>query len=310
MKIAVLGAGAMGSLFGGLLAQTGNEVILVDVSRETVTAINDDGLYMESRFREPLTIRIRATSIPAEIGPVDLVIVFVKSYDTEVAIRGAQALIGANTSVLTLQNGWGNADRMAATVGREHVLVGLTYQSATVLGPGRVSHTARGKTVIGELDGTTTDRLRQIVEVLNAAGIETTQSPNVLHEVWTKLATNATVLPVAALLRFYAGQLVEHAGTLELMRALLHETVAVANAQGIPLNEEERWEAITDSARRGPTVKVSMLQDVEKGRRTEIDAVNGAVVDAGRRLNIPTPHHEAVVCLVRALEESLVSRPS
>jgi 2-dehydropantoate 2-reductase len=202
----------------------------------------------------------------------------------------------------------GNADRIAAIVGKEHVLVGLTYQSATVLGPGRVYHAGRGKTLIGELDGKITDRLAQIVDVFNAAGIETVSSPNVLHEVWTKLAMNASVLAVAALLRFYSGQLVEHAGTLTLMRALLHEAVAVANAQGIALSEDERWEAITGAAKRGTGVKVSMLQDVEKGRRTEIDAVNGAVVGAGRRLNIPTPHNETMVCLIKSLEESFGSQ--
>ncbi len=308
MKVGVIGAGAMGGLFGGLLAQTGNEVTLIDVWQEAVDSINKNGLRMESKFRESQTIRIPATGIPSKIGPMEFVIVLVKSFDTEASVRSAHSMIASDTTVLTLQNGLGNADRIAAIIGKKHVLVGLTYNSATVLGPGHIFHAGQGKTLIGELDGRITTRLHQVVDLFNKAGIETAPSPNVLNEVWTKLAMNASTLPTSALLRFYAGQLIEHVGTVNLMRSLLRETVAVANAQGMPLDEDERWEAITGACKRSAGAKASMLQDIEKGRRTEIDVVNGAVVSAGRDLNIPTPYNEAMVSLIKSLEETFDCR--
>ena len=146
------------------------------------------------------------------------------------------------------------------------------------------------------------------MDAFRGAGFETTPSPRILDEVWKKLALNACTLPTAALLRFYAHQLVEHEGMLAMMRAILGEVVAVAQAQGIPLDFEERWEAITGLLRRAVGGKASMLQDVEARRRTEIDVINGAVVEAGKAHGVPTPHNEAMVWLVRSLEETFVEQ--
>jgi 2-dehydropantoate 2-reductase len=291
-------------VFGGMLAQGGQEVTLIDVWREAVEAINAHGLRVEDRAGEVRTARVPATTDPADVGPVDLVLVFVKCYHTEEAVRRAAPLLGPGTAVLSLQNGWGNAPRIAAVVGAERVLVGVTYHSATVLGPGRVQHAGRGMTFVGELDGSMSDRLRRLAEAFSAAGIELTTTPEVIREIWSKLALNVCTLPTSALLRFYAGQLIEHEGTLNLMRGLLREAVAVARAQEIALDEEERWTAITGLLQRASGAKASMLQDVEKGSRTEIDVVNGAIVDAGRRLGIPTPYNDAMLWLVRSLEET------
>jgi 2-dehydropantoate 2-reductase len=304
MRIALVGAGAMGSVFGGLLVQAGEEVTLIDVWREAVDTINSQGLRVQEKSGETRTIRVRATTDPADVGPVDLVLVFVKCYHTEDAMRHAAPLLGPETAVLSLQNGWGNATRIAAIVGEERVLIGVTYHSATVLGPGYVQHAGRGMTFIGELNGTISDRLQRVAGAFNAAGIEVTPTPEVLRQIWSKLALNVCTLPTSALLRFYAGQLIQHAGTLNLMRSLLREVIAVAQAHEITLDFEERWEAITGLLERASGAKASMLQDVEKGRRTEIDVVNGAIVDAGRRLDIPTPYNDAMCWLVRSLEET------
>lgn len=304
MKIAVLGAGAMGSLFGGLLARAGQEVTLVDVWQEGVDAVNRAGLRIEDKAGELRTVQLPATTDPAGVGPVDLLLVFVKCYHTEAAVRGAAPMIGPGTSVLSLQNGWGNASRIAGIVGEERVLVGVTYHSATMVGPGHVHQAGVGMTFMGELDGRESERLSRIAAVFNSAGIETTPSAAVMTEIWSKLALNVCTLPASALLRFRAHEMVEHDGTLALMRALLGEAVAVAQAQGIPLEFDERWEAITGLLRRAVGGRSSMLQDVEKRRQTEIDVVNGAIVAAGRRLGIPTPHNETMVWLVQSLEET------
>jgi len=305
MNIAVIGgAGAMGSIFGGMLAHNGNDVTLVDVAAQPVEAINANGLKIEDRSGAALVVRVRATTDPRSVGPVDLALVFVKCYHTESAIQNAAPLIGPATTVLSLQNGWGNAPRITNILGEERVLVGVTYHSGTLIGPAHVLHAGKGATYVGELNGHISERLRRLAETFTAAGLDTTPSDAVLNVIWSKLALNACTLPTSALLRFYAGQLIEHDGTLALMRALLREVVAVAQAQGITLDENERWDAITKLLQGAKTGKASMLQDVENKRRTEIDVINGAIVAAGQRLNIPTPHNHSMVCLVKALEET------
>ena len=306
MNIAVIGgAGAMGSIFGGLLAHNGNDVTLLDVASERVQAINANGLKIEDRNGEALVVHVRATTDPRSVGPVDLALVFVKCYHTESAIRNAAPLIGPATTVLSLQNGWGNAPRITSILGEERVLVGVTYHSGTMLGPGHVLHGGKGLTYAGELRGQISERLRQVANTFTAAGLDTTPSDAVLNVIWSKLALNACTLPTSALLRFYAGELIEHNGTLALMRALLREVVAVAQEQGITVDENERWDAITKVLQGARTSKPSMLQDVENRRQTEIDVINGAIVAAGQRLNIPTPYNHSMVCLLKALDETL-----
>jgi 2-dehydropantoate 2-reductase len=305
MKVAVVGgAGAMGSLFGSILANAGVDVSLVDVAATVVDAINRDGLRIEAKSGAVETVHVPVTTRPADVGPVDLALVFVKCYHTEDAIRNAAPLLHDDTTVLSLQNGWGNAPRIAAIVGDERVMVGVTYHSGVLLGPGHVQHAGTGMTFIGELDGTPSERLQRVASLFSEAGLDVTPSTDVLTQIWAKLALNVCTLPTSALLRFYAGQLVEHDGTLALMRALLHEVVAVAHAQNIALDFDERWDAITGLLGRADKGKSSMLQDVEKGRRTEIDVINGAIVAAGERLGIATPHNNSMVWLIKSLEET------
>ena len=308
MKIGVIGAGAMGSAMGALLTKSGNDVTLIDVWREAIDAINTRGLQIEDKSGSTETVKIRATDDPTTVGTVDLVLVFVKCYHTEVAVRAALTLIGADTVVLSLQNGWGNGPRIASIVGQEKVLLGVSYHSATVLGPGHVLHGGRGLTFMGEPNGTVSARLERVATAFNQAGIEATVTSAILKEIWSKLALNVCTLPTSALLRIYAQPLIQHDGTTKLMQALLREVVIVAQAQNIPLDYDERWEAISGLLRRlAPTIKGSMLQDVERSRQTEIDVINGAVVDAGRRLGIPTPYNDTMVWMTKSLQETFPS---
>ena len=305
MKTVVIGAGAMGSVLGGLLAKSGHDVTLVDIWREAVERINADGLKIEDKTGVIESIAVKATDRPAEIGPADLVLVFVKCYDTESAVQMALPVVGPNTTVLSLQNGWGNGPRIARIIGVERLLLGVCYHSATVLGPGHVLHGGKGMTFIGEADGQMTARLQRVAEAFNQAGIEVSATPAVRREIWSKLALNACTLPTSATLRMFAPQLLQTEDMRNLMRELLKEVAAVAQAQGIPLDLEERWQAITGLLQRlAPTIKGSMLQDVEKRRRTEIDVINGAIVEAGLSLRIPTPYNQAMVWMVRALEST------
>lgn len=303
MKIAVLGGGgAMGGLFGGYLARAGEDVTLIDVSEPAVAAINRDGLAIEEKDGSAPVITVRASADPAKVGAVDLILNFVKCYHTDAAVRAAAPMLGPETAVLSLQNGWGNADRIAAVVGRERVLVGLTYHSATLLGPGRVKHPGIGMTYMGELDGSSSPRLATAAEAFRKAGFEVTVSPRILDEVWKKLALNVCTLPTAALLHFTANELNQHEEMRDLMRGLLGEVVSVARAEGIKLDESERWQAITALLDKAVGARASMLQDVEAGRRTEIEVINGAIVDGGRKKGVATPLNDAMVWLVKSLQ--------
>jgi 2-dehydropantoate 2-reductase len=301
MKIAILGGGgAMGGIFGGYLARAGNDVTLIDVSKAAVTAINDNGLTIEEKDGSQPVIKVPASDNPASVGPVDLIINFVKCYHTEAAVRAAAPMIAKDTAVLSLQNGWGNAPRIASIVGEDRVLVGLTYHGGTLLAPGRVKHPGSGMTYIGELTGKPSGRLGKVIETFRAARIETTQSDRILDEVWKKLALNACTLPAAGLLHLMSHELVAFDGTKSLMAAILREVVAVANAQGIALDYDERWAAITGLLEKAVGGKASMLQDVEARRQTEIEVINGAIVEAGKRTGVATPVNETMVWMIQA----------
>jgi 2-dehydropantoate 2-reductase len=307
MKIGVLGAGAMGSAIGALLHKAGNQVTLIDVSRPAVEAIQARGLIIENKAGEQETVSVKIANHPDAIGIVDLLLVFVKCYHTEAAVKSALPIIGPNTTVLSLQNGWGNGPRIANIVGPERVVLGVCYHSATVLAPGHILHAGQGKTFMGELDGSDSPRLQQTVNTFNGANIAVESSGQVLKEIWSKLALNVATLPTSSTVRVTADHLLDTPEMQELMKALLQEVVAVANAQNIPLDFKERWDAITGLLRKlAPNTKGSMLQDVEARRQTEIDVMCGAIVEAGTRLNIPTPYNRAMIGLIKALEANYV----
>jgi 2-dehydropantoate 2-reductase len=304
MKIAILGAGAMGSVVGALLAKAGNDVTLIDVWEEAVEAINRDGLKIQSKAGEIAAHKIRAVTSPAQVaGPVDLLLVFVKCYHTLDAVKSALPILRPDSTVLSLQNGWGNGPRIAEVVGKERVVLGVCYHSATVLGPGHVLHAGQGRTFIGEMDGAVTPRVQKIAEAFKAAGLDLEASGQVLKEIWSKLALNVATLPTSSTIRLAAEKLPNTPEMQSLMRALLLEVVSVAQLQGIALDFTERWNAITGLlGNLAPNTKGSMLQDVENRRRTEIDVMCGAIVEAGQRLGFATPYNNAMLWLVKALE--------
>jgi 2-dehydropantoate 2-reductase len=303
MRIAILGGGgAMGGLVGGYLARDGNDVSLIDVSEAAIDRINADGLSIEEKDGSTVIVKVPATSDPSTVGPVDLVVNFVKCYHTEAAVRSAAPMIGGDTVVLSLQNGWGNAARISSIVGEERVLVGLTYHGGMLLAPGKVKHPGAGMTYVGELTGRKTDRLQRIVETLRGAGMETTLSERILDEVWKKLALNACTLPTSSLLRFLSHELVAYEPAKTLMAEILKEVVAVARAQSIALDYDERWAAITGLLEKAIGGKSSMYQDMEAGRRTEIEVINGAIVDAGKTAGVPTPVNQSMLSMVQAAQ--------
>ncbi len=301
MKIVIMGAGAMGSLFGGLLARSEEEVWLVDIRKEQIDAIRSVGLTIEEKGKSQI-IRVNATSEVASIGKANLVIFFVKTYHTEKAVSDALVLQKEDTIFLTLQNGLGNEEAICKKADLKNVILGVTNHGATLLGIGHIRHAGWGKTYIGELDGKATDRVTQIAKVFNKARIETEVCLNIHRLVWNKLFINVGLNAVAALTGLKNGQLLDHPETLRLMEALVSEAVKVARKKGIRIDRKpiEKVKAVLEATREN---RCSMGQDFDFRRRTEIDAINGAVAREAERLGIRVPYNQTITDLVKVIEK-------
>lgn len=303
LKVGVVGAGAMGSLFGGHLSAAGHEVWLVDIWAEHVDTINHLGLQIVEPSGDERVVRPRAVTDPQPVGPCDIVLVLVKSYHTKQAAASLAPLLAPSTVVLTLQNGLGNIDVLTEKVPRNQLMAGITGQGANILGPGRIHHAGSGETVIGELDGAVTERLQRLVDAFTGAGLPTSATTDVQGVVWAKLLVNIAINPLTAILRVRNGRLLEIPEAVEIMREAVQEGLAVASRAGVHVPLADPWEHVLDVAVRTAANRSSMLQDVDRGRRTEIDALSGAVVGEGSRLGLETPVNLTLARLVRCLEQ-------
>jgi 2-dehydropantoate 2-reductase len=303
MRICILGSGSLGSALGAVLAEAGLDVYLIDKWKEHVDAMNRHGLTVREGADERV-VKVRAATDCRGIGPADLILVLVKSYDTQEAIQNAGPILGDRTLVLSLQNGLGNEDTLAAVVGKEHVPGGRTYAGGVLLGPGRVIVGRKGKqTVIGELDGITTERVRQVSRVFNQAGLETIISSNIVGIMWDKLLLNAATGALSGITRLPYGELYEIPEIVASGFAAVEEGMAVARAAGVKLSITDPKE-IWLKARAGLPVefKTSMLQDVERGSRTEIDYINGSIVRFGEKYQVPTSVNRVLVAGIKGIE--------
>ena len=301
MKIAVVGAGAMGSLFGGLLADAGEDVTLIDVWKEHVDTINARGLRIKG-ISGDRTIEMTSTTDPGKVGPVDLVIIFVKSYDTAEAARDALPMASDGTVFLSLQNGLGNIDKIAEAAGRHRIIRGVTAQGSTMMGPGEIYHAGEGPTVIGELNETSTERVRRIGKAFDHAGIHTEISSNIMGALWSKVLVNVGINPLTALTGLRNGELLDHREIRQVMKRAVEEAMMVAHSLGIEMEFDNPVEKVYEVAEATAANRSSMLQDVERRRRTEIDALNGAIVELGRRIGVDTPVNDTLVAAVKGLE--------
>ena len=302
MKIAVLGAGAMGSLYGAKLsANSKNEVYLVDVWKEHIDAINSHGLQMEEGDDVLLYENLKGHTSSEEAGVCDLVLVFVKSTVTRTAVESNAAVFGPNTVALTLQNGLGNIEQISSVIGAERVIAGTTAHGATMLSPGKIRHAGKGKTIIGELGGHESDRIRKMAAVLEDAGMETVISGNVLGLVWDKLLVNVGINALTGITKLYNGQLLDYPEIEELLEKAVSEGFAVAWAKGIRLGFDDPVAHTKDLCRATAANKSSMLQDILNDRQTEIEMMNGAIVREGKALGIETPVNLALTNLITYL---------
>lgn len=309
MKICMLGTGSLGSTIGGTLAQGGSEVYFVDQWKEHIDKINENGLKMTDE-KEDWYVKVDARTTAEGIGPVDLVIVLVKSFATKEAVSQLKEtnVIGENTLVMSLQNGLGNEETIAEVVGEANVISGKTYVGGRLLSPGYVSAGVKGKyTYIGELTGEITDRIQAVCDEFNKAGLLCEVSDNIKGLICDKLLINVAAGALCGITRLPYGPLYEEEYIKETAVAAIQEGIDVAKAAGVKLKSEDPeypWYAASEGL--PGTFKTSILQSLELKRPTEIDFINGSVVEWGKKFGIPTPVNQTLVTCVKGIEKFLL----
>lgn len=292
MRIGILGTGAMGSLFAAKLAPHA-DIIVLGTWEQGVAAIQHSGILLQERGGSQ-TIRVPATTDPAQVAPVDLALIAVKSHQTERASAWANQILKADGIALTLQNGLGNLDILAAAVGAARATMGVTMQGATLLGPGHVRHGGNGLTTLTALPSNRA-AVEETAALFNRAGIETHIAENVASLMWGKLVVNSAINALTAIYRVPNGWLVEHGETRALMSAAAQETADVAAALGIDLPYADPVARALQVAVETADNHSSTLQDIVRGTPTELERINGAVIQEGKRLGVPTPINEKLM---------------
>lgn len=308
-KIAVLGCGSLGSTIGGLLTEAGYDVCLINPLNDHIRRMMDEGLTFIEGERER-TFPVKVFTDSGKVGPVDLIIVLVKSNFTRSALAGAQELIGPDTVAMSLQNGLGNEEALAEYLGERRVLGGKTYVGGLITEPGKVKIGVKGKaTLIGEFDGSISERARQIGAIFNKSGLNTQVITNIRTLIWEKLLVNVSTGAICGITGLTYGELVRVESVLDMASLAVAEALAVAKAQGIELSETPP-RAILDKAVSGLPYdfKTSILQDIERGRHTEVDFINGAIVREGEKCSISTPVNSFLVAMVKGIEFRIQSR--
>lgn len=297
MEILVFGAGAIGSFIGGLLSQR-HDVTLIG-RQEHVAVIRVRGLRITGKTS--LTSKPRAaTHVPRTAKP-DVVFVTTKAYDTTNAMTALRPL-GARAVFVTLQNGLGNAEIIAKTAGR--VVAGTIAHGVTFLGPGEIRHAGVGETILGAWSGIGEADLVRLRDVLADVGIVATITSDIRCELWAKLVVNAAINPIAALAGIPNGRIVRDRRLHALLVRVCREATAVANAEGVALDADELQRRAELVAKRTAANRGSMLQDLDRRRRTEIDSITGAIVRAAEKHGLAVPLNDALYALIRAREGS------
>ena len=307
LNVAVLGAGAMGCLFGGLLAEKGLKVTLIDVWKEHIDAINKNGLKMDG-FGGDRFIKISATNDPKSISPVDVVIVMCKATALEQALANAKSIVGDKTVLMSFQNGIGHEAIMQNIVGIDKVLGGTTTQASNILGPGHIKNHASLPSWIGEYEGGLSDRVKDIAETFTAHGLETIASDNVKKRKWMKLFALTAVGPLSAIFDMHHTELYvtnkESKLARELGKQIILETRKVAQADGVEVSEDECLEMFLKIVDSNQTNKSSMAFDIQYKRKSEIDFINGSVSKIGKKHGVPTPLNDMLYKIIKVKEGS------
>jgi 2-dehydropantoate 2-reductase len=294
LKVAVMGAGAVGSYFGGMLARAGHDVTLI-ARPQHVQAIEQNGLHMDTKTFDG-HVRVHASSDPSAVSGAQLVLFCVKSGDTETAGRQIAPYLGKEAVVICLQNGVDNDVRLRAVLTKPEVAASVVYVGAEMAGPGHLKHHGRGELVIDPVRN-----IPDLAKTLVAAGVPTEVSDNVRGALWLKLILNCAYNAISAIARKPYGETVPGVGIRDVMRDVIDECLAVAKAEGVnvPGDVDAAVRRIYETI---PQQYASTAQDIMRGKPTEIDYLNGYVVQRGKALGIRTPANQALWALVKLIE--------
>ena len=301
MRIAVIGAGAMGSIYGGHLSLH-NDVYLIDTNQTVVDHINQNGLILQEDGKD-VTYHPTAVTSTQGIEPVDLVILFVKSLFSKAALSNNQGIIGPNTYLMTLQNGSGHEDILAEFAPESRIIIGTTEDNGAVLGLGHVRRGGSGKTNIGMLTEDKETFLPQLKECMDSCGIQGNIHENIRQLIWNKLFTNVSLSAVTGVLQVPMGFIAGNEHAWAITKQLIHEAVAVAHGLGLEADEEDITEKVRQTSLGSPEGITSICADLRDGRKTEVNTISGSVVRASKKCGVPAPTHEMIVELVHAMEE-------
>ena len=307
MKVAVIGTGAMGCIFGAALARSGAELLCLDRSPEVVAALQQHGIRVRGVLGEQ-TIAVRATTDPAQLGAVDMALVLVDAAATPAAAAIAKACLRPEGFALSLQNGIGNLEALVEALGPQRVMAGITYNSGTGEGPARSWHTHLGLTTMGEATGEISLRLQAMAERFRAQGMAVELTGQVEAAIWSKFVHNCAINPISALTGLRPAQIMQNPAAQALMEHVIDEILQVVDALGIVLPEADARSEILQHCRERMN-QPSMLQHLRAGRPTEIGALNAALLERAGALGLVVPYNTAVVLAIRALEAAAALPP-
>lgn len=301
MRVVIVGAGAMGCLFGFLLHKAGKEVWLLEKYPDLIKQIRENGIRVEGISGEHLVFP-KITGEADEIKEVDLILIFVKAFDTFQAIQNAKPLVGPDSVVLTLQNGIGNVEEIVQVVGYKQTIAGTTAHGATVLGMGHIRHAGTGETVIGELDGNKTSRLEKVKVFLESAGINVQITQDVTGLLWSKLLINVGINPLTGITGLRNGELLDYEETRAIMRRAVNEAKTVIDRKGIRLIYPDHLQKVETVCQATSQNVSSMLQDIRNKKKTEIDYISGAILREGKKFDMDLPINQVLTHLIHLLE--------
>jgi len=305
MKIAILGTGAMGSVYAALLAEAGNEVWAIDVWQDHVDAINRHGLKLSGASGDRRVQRIRASTDSADAGACDLYIIATKASGVGDSAAAIQPLKRDDSLVLTIQNGLGAAERIAAHMPVDNVILGVAEGfGASMRGPGEAHHNAMNKIRLGEINGGITDRLERIEQLWREAGFNAQAYADIEQLIWEKFLCNVTFSGSCTVFDGTIGEVMRDPKAWAIARELALEVDALARAKGVAVSYDDAVEYVTAFGQRMPDARPSMLLDHHAGRRSEIDAINGMVPVIGAQLGIATPYNSVVSAIIRVKEQA------
>ena len=296
-----MGAGAIGSLFGALLARAGNEVSLIG-RRPHVDKINEEGLLLEGVSGEA-RIQLTATTDPSTLEAPELILLSVKAYDTAQAVKDVEPLFGNQTHLLCLQNGLGTEDVAGGILGIDRIIRGTTSDGALFLKPGNIRHTGHGDTVLGYIEKAPDRFLNELADRFQRAGFNTTVTDNIKKLVWQKIFVNVAINPFGTLTGLRNGDLLTIPELKEAMNMAIEEGIALTDKLGLDINSQLAIDNAVEVAKRTARNKNSMLQDIEKGKKTEIEYINGALVKYGAENGLACPVNAVLTALVKGLEK-------